>query len=66
MPVGVTTTGATTADGRRLRFLHNWSWAESTVVVAVGHVLDEAGHMAGAELRLGTWDVRVLVDQRSQ
>jgi beta-galactosidase len=63
-PAGVTSTGATTADGRRLRFLHNWSWEEATVVVpvAVRDVLDDAGHGAGAELRLGPWDVRVLVE----
>ncbi|TYB64327.1 beta-galactosidase [Nonomuraea sp. PA05] len=63
-PSGVTSTGATARDGRRVRFLHNWSWAETavTVPVAVRDVLDGSEHAAGAELRLGPWDVRVLVE----
>jgi beta-galactosidase len=64
MPVGVTSTGATATDGRRLRFLHNWAWEPATVrvPVAVHDVLDGADHHPGAELRLGPWDVRVLLE----
>lgn len=64
MPSGVTSTGAVTADGRRLRFLHNWTWQEVAVPAptAVRDVLAGADHAAGAELRLGPWDVRVLLE----
>ncbi|NJP97554.1 beta-galactosidase [Nonomuraea sp. FMUSA5-5] len=60
----VTSTGATARDGRRLRFLHNWSWEETAVPVpvAVRDVLDGTEHAAGTELRLGPWDVRVLAE----
>ncbi|WP_433435520.1 beta-galactosidase [Nonomuraea sp. CA-141351] len=63
-PVGVTSTGATAKDGRRLRFLHNWTWQETTVAVpvAVRDILHDTAHEAGAELRLGPWDVRVLLE----
>ncbi|MEV4178648.1 beta-galactosidase [Nonomuraea sp. NPDC049709] len=64
LPAGVTSTGATATDGRRLRFLHNWSWEEAAVVapVAVHDVVGGRAHAVGAELRLGPWDVRVLVE----
>ncbi|QFY10413.1 beta-galactosidase [Nonomuraea phyllanthi] len=61
-PASVTSTGATAADGRRVRFLHNWAWEPASVRVPV-RVRDAIGgsaHEAGAELRLGPWDVRVL------
>jgi beta-galactosidase len=63
-PTGVTSTGATATDGRRVRFLHNWAWEPATVPlpVAVRDVLAGTDHEAGAELRLGPWDVRVLVE----
>ncbi|MFC7110511.1 beta-galactosidase trimerization domain-containing protein [Nonomuraea rubra] len=63
-PAGVTSTGATARDGRRVRFLHNWSWEETAVPVpvAVRDVLDGSEHAAGTELRLGPWDVRVLAE----
>ncbi|SEG99990.1 beta-galactosidase [Nonomuraea solani] len=62
MPAGVTSTGATAADGRRVRFLHNWTWDETAVAVPVPvrDVLGDTPHAAGAELRLGPWDVLVL------
>ncbi|MFD1374262.1 beta-galactosidase [Actinoplanes sichuanensis] len=57
-----TVTGATGRDGSRLRFVHNWSFRESTftlpaavVDLSSGRSLDE-----GAVLELGAWDVRVL------
>jgi beta-galactosidase len=63
-PVTVTTTGATARDGRRLRFVHNWSWETATVTLPVDvHDLLAAGdHHAGDELTLGAWDVRVFVE----
>ncbi|MEV6155340.1 beta-galactosidase [Nonomuraea sp. NPDC052129] len=64
LPTGVTCTGATATDGRRVRFLHNWTWQETTVTipVAVRDVLDDIGHEPGAQVRLGPWDVRVLLE----
>jgi beta-galactosidase len=58
----VTSTGATARDGRRVRFLHNWSWdvASFTLPHPVLDVLTGASHPAGDRLRLGAWDVRVL------
>ncbi len=66
MPTGVTSTGAVTADGRRLRFLHNWTRQEIAVTAptTVRDVLAGAAPAAGAELRLGPWDVRVLLEMQ--
>jgi beta-galactosidase len=60
----VTSTGATSGDGRRVRFLHNWSWqpASIRVPVRVRDVLDGRELAAGDELTLAAWDVRVLVE----
>ncbi|MFI0822031.1 beta-galactosidase [Streptomyces sp. NPDC021098] len=61
----VTSTGATAPDGRRVRFVHNWSWDEVPVrlPVAVRDVLDGTDHQAGEELTLNAWDVRVLLER---
>ncbi|MEJ3745668.1 beta-galactosidase [Actinomycetes bacterium KLBMP 9797] len=61
---GVVSTGATAADGRRLRFLHNWSWSPAAVraPVPVRDVLAGTDHPAGADLALTPWDVRVLLE----
>lgn len=66
LPAGVTVTGATSADGRRLRFVHNWSWDPVTVELAgdVRDVLGGTGHSSGEKLDLGPWDVRVLLEAR--
>jgi beta-galactosidase len=63
-PTTITATGATARDGRRLRFVHNWSWdsATFTLPVAVHDLLLRSDHHAGDELALGAWDVRVLVE----
>jgi beta-galactosidase len=62
LPASVTATGATAQDGRRVRFLHNWSWQETavTVPVPVRDVLDGASYEPGTPVPLGPWDVRVL------
>ncbi|WP_329054292.1 beta-galactosidase [Streptomyces violaceus] len=59
----VTVTSATARDGRRVRFLHNWSWDEVSVPVpaAVRDVLSETVH--GDTVPLGPWDVKVLQDE---
>jgi beta-galactosidase len=60
----VTSTGATSRDGSRLRFLHNWSSQQTRlpVPVAVRDVIDGRGLPAGGQIDLGPWDVRVLVE----
>jgi beta-galactosidase len=64
LPTGVTSTGATAQDGRRIRFLHNWSWQVTTVTmpVTVRDVLDDTDYAPGAQVQLGPWDVRVLLE----
>ncbi|MEU4159952.1 beta-galactosidase [Actinoplanes sp. NPDC026670] len=64
LPAGVTCTSATTADGRRLRFLHNWSFdpADYPVPADCHDVLNDKPVPAGSELGLTAWDVRVLVE----
>lgn len=58
----VTTTSATARDGRRVRFLHNWSWEPQTFTApeAVRDVLTGDVHERGGDITLGAWDVRVL------
>ena len=71
VPESVTTTGATAPDGRRLGFLHNWSWtpAVARLPVAVTDVLTsqdaEADHVLelGPACRAKNWDVAVLVER---
>jgi beta-galactosidase len=62
LPPTVTVTTATAADGRRLRFVHNWSWDTVTVDLpaAVHDVLADTS--VSDKLDLGPWDVRVLVE----
>jgi beta-galactosidase len=62
----VTSTAATAPDGRKVRFLHNWSWDPVTVRLPapVRDVLAGTTHETGEELRLTSWDVRVLVEHR--
>ncbi|NUR97474.1 MAG: beta-galactosidase [Kribbellaceae bacterium] len=63
LPASVTVSCATAADGRRLRFVHNWSW-DSVGVTLPGHAHDVlADQPVGGKLELGPWDVRVLLDQ---
>ncbi|MEN9715443.1 MAG: hypothetical protein RJA35_910, partial [Actinomycetota bacterium] len=57
---------ATTADGRLVSFVFNWSWqtAEVTLAVASEDVESGAQLAAGAKFELGAWGVRVLVSGR--
>ena len=64
VPASMTSTGATAADGRRLRFLHNWSWDPVTVTAPVtctdaisGRRIEETG-----PIELTAWDVRVFTE----
>ncbi|MGI5191760.1 beta-galactosidase [Promicromonospora sp. CA-289599] len=56
--------GATNPAGERVRFVHSWSWEPSTFVLpgAVRDLLSGEELAAGAELELGPWDVRVLLE----
>jgi beta-galactosidase len=64
LPAGVTVTGATSANGRQLRFVHNWSWDPVNVELPGGvrDVLSGTDHSPGEKLVLGPWDVRVLLE----
>jgi beta-galactosidase len=66
-PPSVTVSGATSRDGRRVRFVHNWSWQPATIrlPVAVRDVLSDRDHKAGHELSLGAWDVKLFVELRA-
>jgi beta-galactosidase len=60
----VTSHGGRNGDGRRFRFLFNWSWepAAITAPLAVEDLLTK-GHLgAGSQIELGPWDARVLVE----
>ncbi|MFZ3599324.1 beta-galactosidase [Streptomyces sp. BH104] len=59
----VTATSATARDGRRVRFLHNWSWDPATVSLpaAAEDALTHVPYEAGASVELGPWDVKVFV-----
>lgn len=63
LPASMTCTGATAADGRQLRFLHNWSWTPGVVTVPepCQDVLTGETVPAGGDIELAAWDVRVLV-----
>jgi beta-galactosidase len=65
LPVSVTATTGTSPDGRRVHVVHNWSWepAHVQVPVELSDALDSTFVPAGAELDLGPWDVRVLVQR---
>ena len=60
----VTVLSAMSGAGRRLRFVHNWSWDPTMVAapVAVTDALSGAALAAGDGIELEPWDVRVLVE----
>ena len=64
----VTATSATTAAGRRLRVLHNWSWEACSVRLPtdVTDLLSTEPLEADALVELGPWDVRVLLEKRGR
>ena len=67
LPASVTFSSATTADGSRLRFLHNWSWDPASVI-ADGNCTDVLSGKRiepGDALELTAWDVRVLLEERT-
>jgi beta-galactosidase len=64
----VTCTGATAADGTRLRFLHNWAWEPVSVTAPVtcSDVLSGKRIEPGDAIELTAWDVRVLAETRRE
>jgi beta-galactosidase len=64
LPAGVTCTSATAADGRRVRFVHNWSFEPVGVTTPVDchDVLTGKPVPAGSDLHLTAWDVRILAE----
>jgi beta-galactosidase len=68
IPATVTVHTGSSPDGRKLHFVHNWSW-ERTSVVAPADLSDalSGDHLAaGDAITLGSWDVRVLVGPRAR
>ncbi|MHC5257669.1 beta-galactosidase [Streptomyces sp. UC4497] len=61
----VTATSATARDGRRVRFLHNWSWNPVSVQLptATEDVLASLTYEADESVELGPWDVKVLTER---
>jgi beta-galactosidase len=59
-----TVTGATSRDGRRLRFVHNWSWTPSSfkLPTAALDIISGEEFSYGDVLELSAWDVRVMVE----
>ena len=64
-PESVTRTSGTTADGRRVHFLHNWAFEPARVTAPVDchDVLNGKPVPGGSDLELTSWDVRVLVEE---
>ncbi|KJK42897.1 beta-galactosidase [Lentzea aerocolonigenes] len=68
LPPSVTASTGTSADGRRVHVLHNWSWepVHANAPVELTDVLAGGSVPGGAELRLGAWGVRVFVADPSK
>lgn len=62
LPASVSVTSATATDGRRLRFVHNWSWDSVTVDLPATLHDVLADTSVADKLDLGPWDVRILVE----
>ncbi|MEU9892276.1 beta-galactosidase [Streptomyces phaeochromogenes] len=61
----VTSTRATARDGRRVRFLHNWSWepVEIALPTPVRDALTGTSYAPDEAIPLGAWDVKVLQEE---
>ena len=60
-----TVTSATNHQGERVHFIHNWSWETSSFVLpsATTDIVNGTDHAAGEALKLGAWDVLILVER---
>jgi beta-galactosidase len=67
IPATVTVHTGRSPDGRKLHFVHNWSWDRASVIAPADLADAVSGdHLAGGEaLTLGPWDVRVLVSRHA-
>jgi hypothetical protein len=63
LPGTVTVTTGTAGDGRRVHIVHNWSWESVDVrpPYPMSDVLTGAAVPRDQDLRLGAWDVRILL-----
>ena len=66
-PDSVTCTSSVTPDGRILRFLHNWAWepVDYQLPRAARDVLSGDELSPERPLRLGAWDVRILLERNA-
>ncbi|HEY0472290.1 MAG TPA: beta-galactosidase [Kribbella sp.] len=64
LPASVTVTSGTARDGRRVRFVHNWSWEPVDLELpgSFRDLLAGTDLAVGEKLSLGAWDVRVLLE----
>ena len=64
-PASVTITGATARDGRRIHFVHNWSWEPVTIrtPTPVQDLLATSEHDLDQDVSLNAWDVRILAER---
>jgi beta-galactosidase len=67
LPETVTVHSATSADGGRLHFVHNWGWEPATIAApaSMDDLLD-AEKTNLTKIELGAWDVRVLLEASKQ
>ncbi len=63
-PESVTVTSARNPEGGRLRFVSNWSWEPTSLVlpVAAQDLLSGTDFRKGDDLDLAAWDIRVLLE----
>lgn len=64
LPPSVTVSSGTGRAGRRIHFLHNWSWtpAEAIAPLPLQDALGNATFHSGDPIPLGAWDVRLLIE----
>jgi beta-galactosidase len=64
LPPSVTVRSATNRRGERIHVLHNWRWEPVSVALPrpMREVLNEQAASPVESLRLGAWDVQVLVE----
>jgi beta-galactosidase len=64
LPSNITATTAVSQSGKRLHFVHNWSWDATPTRVPrfLRDVLNDEEFDEGDTLSLGPWDVRVLFE----
>ena len=67
-PATVTVTSARNPAGERVLFVSNWSWESTSLALpaAARDLLSGTDLHRGQDLRLGAWDVRVLVQRGSE